>query len=194
MKNVITISRQKGSGGRTIAEIIAKRLDWQLVRREMISQAAKKAGVDDTKIESAFEHRPSLQDRITLQQRFSKYLGVLSEVIHEYANQGNVVLLGRGAHIILADDRRLFRVHLVADLETRIERIAAQYKLRGKKGLEEARRMVIDSDYTRAAYLTYVFDADWNDPLNFELVLNTTELNMEQAADAVLAAFEFCRR
>jgi cytidylate kinase len=194
VKNVITISRQKGSGGRTIAEIIARRLDWQLVRREMVSQAAKKAGVDDTKIESAFEHRPTLQDRITLQQRFSKYLGVLSDVIHEYANQGNVVLLGRGAHIILADDPRLFRVHLVADLEARIERIAAQCRLRGKKGLEEARRMVIDSDYARAAYHTYVYDAEWNDPLNFELVLNTTELTMEQAAEGILAVFEVCRR
>jgi cytidylate kinase len=183
-----------GSGGRTIAEIIAKKLDWPLVRREMVSEAAKKAGVDDTKIESAFDHRPSLQDRVTMQQRLSKYLGVLSDVIQEYADRGNVVLLGRGAHIILADDARLFRVHLVADFETRIERIATQYKLRGKKGLEEARRMVIDSDYARAAYHTYLFNVGWNDPLNFELVLNTTELTMEQAAEAVLAAFEVCRR
>jgi cytidylate kinase len=194
VKNVITISRQMGSGGLTIAEIIAKRLNWQLVRREMVSEAANTAGVDDTKIESTFEHRPSLQDRMTMQQRFSKYLDVLSDVIRKYADQGNVVLLGRGAHVILADDPRLFRVHIVADFETRVERVAAERRLKGRKGLAEARRLVLDSDYSRTAYLNYMFDADWNDPLNVELVLNTTELIPDRAAEAILAAFEVCRR
>ena len=65
MKNVITISRQMGSGGRMIAEIVAQKLGWRLVGKELISEAARKSGADESKIERVFERRLSLQDRIT---------------------------------------------------------------------------------------------------------------------------------
>lgn len=193
MKNVITISRQKGSGGTVVAGIIAAGLGWPMVRREMVTKAAAHAGVDFEKIERAFEHRPSLQDRITMQQRLGKYLDAVTNVIREYADKGNLVLLGRGANVILADDPRLFRVHAVADLETRIERTATVSGLKGKRGLQQARTMVIDSDYARTAYYNYLFDVDWNDPIINELVVNTTEMTVEQTAEMILKAFEVVR-
>lgn len=190
MKNVITISRQKGSGGREIAEMVARQLGWPLLYKEMVTDAAEKAGVDYAKIEAAFDNKPSLKARVTMRERMSKYLDVLSAVIHEYAEEGNVVLLGRGANTILGADPRLFRVHLVAELDTRIERVALKCKAKGEKGLQEARKMVIDSDYARSAYHTYLFNVDWNDPLGYDLVLNTTGITMRRAADAVLAVFD----
>jgi cytidylate kinase len=69
-------------------------------------------------------------------------------------------------------------------------RIAEQYNLKGKAGLQEARRMVINSDYSRTAYHNYLFEADWNDPLLHDMVINTTEIGVEQAARTVLEAFE----
>jgi cytidylate kinase len=194
MKNVITISRQMGSGGTVVTGIIADRLGWPLVRREMITEAAARAGVEDVKIERVFDHRPSLQDRITMQQRLGKYLDAITQVMREYADRGNVVLLGRGANVILADDPRLFRVHIVADLETRIERTATMAGLKGKRGFQEARSMVTDSDYTRIAYYNYLFDADWNDPTIYELVVNSTEMTVEQVAEIILGAFELVRK
>jgi cytidylate kinase len=193
MKNVITMSRQKGSGGTVIAGIVADRLGWPLVRREMVTEAANQAGVDFLKIESTLDHRPNLQDRTTMQAKLGKYLDAISKVIREYAERGNVVLLGRGANVILADDPRLFRVHIVADLETRIERTATMERLKGKKGLQEARTMVLDSDYSRTAYYNYLFNSDWNDPNLYELVINTTEMTVEQAADIILKTFEVVR-
>ncbi len=189
MKNVITISRQMGSGGRMIAEIVAQKLGWRLVGKELISEAARKSGADESKIERVFEQRLSLQDRITFRERSEKYIDSIRHVIADVVEEGNVVILGRGAHVIMQGDSRIFRVHLVADLEVRIARIAEQYNLKGKAGQQEARRMVINSDYARTAYHNYLFEADWNDPLLQDLVINTTALKIEQAADTVLDAF-----
>ena len=189
MKTAITISRQMGSGGRRIAEMVAERLEWRLVGKELITEAARKSGTDERKIERVFEQRLSLQDRITFRERSEKYIDSMSHVIREVVGEGRVVILGRGAHIIMQGDSRIFRVHLVAELEVRIPRIAEQYKLKGKAGGHEARRMVINSDYARTAYHNYLFEADWNDPLLHDLVINPTSISIEQAADTVLEAF-----
>lgn len=190
MKTVITISRQMGSGGRRIAEIVAEELGWRLIGKELITEAAEKSGQDAEKIERVFEQRLSLQDRITFRERSEKYIESIRRVVEDIVEQGNVVILGRGAHLLIQGDPRLFRVHLVAELEIRIVRIAEQYNLKGKAGLQEARRMVINSDYSRTAYHNYLFEADWNDPLLHDMVINTTEIGVEQAARTVLEAFE----
>ena len=141
MRNVITISRQKGSCGMWIAEELARRMCWRFICKDLISEAASKAGIDEAKMERVFEARVSLQDRITFQQRSAKYVDAMARVMREEVDKGNVVILGRGAGVILAEDRRLFRVHVVADLDTRIQRIASEQKLKGIKGLEDARRL-----------------------------------------------------
>src|SRR4030042_3558552 len=169
--------------------MVAERLEWRLVGKELITEAARKSGTDERKIERVFEQRLSLQDRITFRERSEKYIDSMSHVIREVVGEGRVVILGRGAHIIMQGDSRIFRVHLVAELEGRIPRIAEQYKLKGKAGGHEARRMVINSDYARTAYHNYLFEADWNDPLLHDLVINTTSISIEQAADTVLEAF-----
>lgn len=194
MKNVITIARQRGSGGRAVGALIAERYGWSLISKESFTESVKAKGVDEVKIGRVFERRPSLQDRMTLQQLYSKYVDVITNVIKEFAEKGDVVILGRGANLILGGDPRVFSVLFVADLETRIERMAKECGLKGKKGLEEARKKVIDSDYARAAYNTYLYDSEWNDPLNYDMVLNTTGITVQQSAEAVMSLFEMLRR
>jgi len=190
VRNVITISRQKGSGGMWIAEELARRMCWRFIGKDLISEAASKAGIDEAKMERVFEARVSLQDRITFQQRSAKYVDAMARVMREEVDKGNVVILGRGAGVILAEDRRLFRVHVVADLDTRIQRIASEQKLKGIKGLEDARRLCNESDYARATFHQYLFSVDWNSPLLYELVLNTSDMTLDQASEVILRAFE----
>jgi cytidylate kinase len=190
VRNVITISRQKGSGGMWIAEELARRMCWRFIGKDLISEAASKAGVDESKMERVFEARVSLQDRLTFQQRSAKYVDAMARVMHEEVAKGDVVILGRGAGVIMGDDRQLFRVHVVADLDTRIKRIASEQKLKGTKGLEDARRLCNESDYARATFHQYLFNVDWNSPLLYELVLNTSDMTLDQATEVILRAFE----
>jgi cytidylate kinase len=183
-----------GSGGRIIAGKVAESLGWRMIGREVVIEAARQTGFDEAKLERVFERRVSLEDRLTFQQRSGKYLGAINAVVIELAMEGNVVILGRGAGVILCDEPNIFRVHLVADLDTRIDRIAGQFGLKGEKGREEARHRVLDSDYARSAYHTYLFDADWNDPLLYDLVVNTGDLDLDQAAGIVLEAFRIMEK
>lgn len=176
-----------------IAELISARLGWPLMAKELVEEAAQMAGVDELKIRRIFEHRLSMQDRITFQQRSAKYLDAVSDAIQEFSKRGNVILLGRAANLILSGNPRVFRVNLVAEFNTRVQRIAAQCGLKGKRGLEDARKQVLDSDYARTAYHNYLFNVDWQDPMNYDLILNTTELTLDQAAEAVLRTFEVIR-
>ncbi|HEY5527727.1 MAG TPA: cytidylate kinase-like family protein [Candidatus Anoxymicrobiaceae bacterium] len=190
MRNVITISRQKGSGGMWVAEELASRLCWRFIGKDLISEAASKAGIDESKMQRVFEARVSLQDRMTFQQRSAKYVDAMARVMLDEVDKGNVVILGRGAGVIMADDRRLFRVHLVADLDTRIKRIASEQKLKGEKGMEEARKLCNESDYARATFHQYLFNVDWNSPLLYELVLNTSDITLDQATEVIVRGFE----
>jgi cytidylate kinase len=194
VKSVITISRQMGSGGRAVAEQVAVELGWRFVSKELVTETARQTGFDESKIERIFDQRLSLQDRITYEQRSAKYLEAVSKVIREFVDEGNMVILGRGAHVIMAGDPRIFRVHIVADLETRIQRMASAYGLKGKKGLAEARHRVIDSDYGRSAFHLLLFNVDWNNPLIYELVVNTTDVDLNHAAAAILSAFKILGR
>jgi len=193
VKNVVTISRQMGSGGRSAADYLSAQLGWPVVGKEIVTEAAAKKGIDPSKIERIFEHRITLQDRVTFQQKSAKYLAAIKDAIHEYAEKGDVILLGRGAHIILGDNPDVFRVYLNAEFDVRMMRIAEKHDLKGKKGLEEARRMVVESDYARASYHNYLFGVDSFDPLLYDLGLNTTWMSAQQAGDAILAVFELVR-
>jgi cytidylate kinase len=193
VRNVITISRQKGSGGMWIAEELARRLCWRFIGKDLITEAASKAGLDESKMQRVFEARVSFQDRTTFEQRSAKYVDGMAQLMLEEVDKGDVVILGRGAGVIMAEDRRLFRVHLVADLDTRIKRIASERKLRGSKGLDEARRLCNESDYARTAFHQYLFNVDWNSPLIYELALNTSDITLDQASEIILKAFEIVR-
>ena len=159
----------------------------------MVTEAAASKGIDPMKIERIFEHRISLQDRITFQQKSAKYLAAIKETIQEYADKGDVILLGRGAHIILKDHPSVFRIYLNAELDIRIARIAHKNCLKGKKGLETARQTVVESDYARASYHNYLFGVDSFDPLLYDLGLNTTWMTAQQDGDAILSVFELVR-
>jgi cytidylate kinase len=193
VKNVVTISRQMGSGGRSAADFLSDRLGLPVVGKEMVTEAAAKKGIDPGKIERIFEHRITLQDRLTVQQKSAKYLAAIKDTIQEYAEKGDVILLGRGAHIILSDHPNVFRVYLNAELDVRIARIAQKNNLKGKKGLESARQTVVESDYARASYHNYLFGVDSFDPLLYDLGLNTTWMAVKQTGDAILSVFELVR-
>jgi cytidylate kinase len=177
-----------------IAGMVAERLGWRMVGREVVTEVARQTGFDEEKIERVFERRVSLEDRLSFQHKSGKYLSAISAVIHELVGQGELVILGRGAGVIMGNDPRVFRVHLVAELDARIRRIAEQSDLKGQKGPEEARKRVLGSDYARSAYHTYLFNADWNDPLVYDLVLNTTDISLDQAANTILEGFRIIGR
>lgn len=176
---VITISRQMGSLGCQISEEIARSLDYRVVWREVINEAAIRAGVPEVALATIDELdllgiRPSVQAR-------KAYHSAVSTFMKELASEGNVIIIGRAGQVILREFVNTFHVRLYAPFEIRVERIARRHQV----SLETARVQVNASDESRRQYLKKYYNVRLDDPELYDLMLNTAHINPETAASTV---------
>lgn len=192
-REVITISRQRGSGGTLIGKQIAERLGWDFYDRELIDSVAEHIGTEPESLESHDERPPNLVHELVRQllegnrPTETQYLRSLVRILRLIRARGHAVIMGRGAHLVLPD---ALRVRIVAPLEVRIERLAEAEDL----PLAEARRVVLASDRDRGQFIQAHFGVDGADPCYYDLVLNTAALSQEQVVRVVLCAVEARKR
>jgi CMP/dCMP kinase len=109
---------------------------------------------------------------------------------------GQIIIVGRGGQMILQDWPNVIHIRIVAPLEERIQRIRAQHKLANRSFTDsvEARRAAQDeiesNDLISADYLKRFYGVDWSDPLLYHLVINTSQLNLEQATKIIIEAVQ----
>lgn len=116
-----------------------------------------------------------------------KYIEAVRTVIREMAASGNVVFVGRGAHLILKDVPGVLRVGLVAPLEDRIKIIMKREKL----DEEQARKTVLARDKAREYYIKRFFNIDQPDhPELYNLVINTSKVDEDYAVDMIVSAWK----
>lgn len=124
---------------------------------------------------------------IAMEQRTEKasdYRELVHQVIREYAEIGDVVIVGRGAQVLLRDFPGVLRVRICASEGVRIHRIMERLKV----DAEEAERQVRQSDRERARYLKHYYGVDGQDPTLYDLMLNTDRLTLDKATELVIAA------
>jgi cytidylate kinase len=187
----LTVSREKGAGGNTIARLVGTRLGWQVFDNEVVDEIAQKADVRRQLIESLDERDREMIEDIISQMLNSKhigtsaYLGYLKQVVLTLGHQGDVVIVGHGARFILPSQFGL-GVRVVAPIETRIQRIADKAHI----NLEAARVEIKRTDHERANLARHQFGHDVADPLSHDLVINTGALSVEGAAQIVIMALQ----
>jgi cytidylate kinase len=181
---VITVSREPGSGGKLIAKGIADALGLDLFHQEVIHEMAQSARVETRLLETLDEKGLSvLEDWITslVRERHlwpDEYAQHLMKVIATIGKHGRAVLVGRGANFVLPADKR-FRLRVVASHEFRVANVAQAFNI----DVKEARRRVVRTESDRKAFIRKYFNADINDPLNYDMVINTEVMSI----DAVVA-------
>jgi len=186
----ITMSMEPGSGGRIIAEKVAGRLEFDLFHRDIIKSIAKSSRMSDWVIDTVEKERLSgLEDFLSslIRKKYfhpGSYQHHLCKVIGTIARHGRVVIVGRGANFILPTAERL-AVRVIAPLETRIRNVAREYGCT----LEAAEKRVRQRQARRREYIRQAFHQEIGDPHYYDLVINTGQLTLETAADAILAAY-----
>jgi cytidylate kinase len=114
-----------------------------------------------------------------------RYFEAVREVISDLAEQGNVVLVGRGAHVILRDVASVLRVGIVARFEDRVRVIMTRERLTE----EQAQTTIEARDQARAHYFSRFFGLDVPDaPELYHLVVNTSDVDLDYAADLIIEA------
>jgi cytidylate kinase len=172
---IITISRLMGSGGIPIAQKVAEKLGYTLVDGDAIMEVADQYGLTRESLELADEKPPHFSDKLDIKHEIALHL--IELIILEYALKGNVILYGRGGQDLLKGINSVLRVRIIAPFEERVERWAEREWL----DPDRARMLVRKSDQQRAGFIKYYFDRDWDDPLGYDLVINTERLSEESA-------------
>jgi cytidylate kinase len=185
----IALSRLPYSGGGELGRRVAERLDYGLFDREMIDEIEREQGVQRRLLEGLDERFRNAIDRYVTDAfrgrsfRESEYLKHVVRTITTLAERGMAVLVGRGAPFVVEPDLGL-RVLVVAPVVFRVERLAKARDL----PVEEARDKLADEDRRRRDFVRHQFHLDQQDPVLYDLVVNTGTLSMDGAVRLVLDA------
>ena len=183
-KYVIAISREYGSGGRHVGELLAKDLGIPIYDKELIHMSAEKSGMSagfieksDESIPNAFLHNLkytaySSYDSVALYDTpvTDKVFLAQTAVLKELASEGSCVIVGRCADYILRDDPGLVTIFIRGDLKDRVNFAVENYDLAPEKAIERVKRI----DKSRTNYYKYYTSRQWGSIDNFDLVINTS--------------------
>lgn len=181
---VITVSIQPGSGGRVMAQKLAERFNFEFYNREIIQEVAKSIKIDPAVVEKIEKERLSgVEDLIASFVRDhyiwpGMYLEHLESIVQTIGEAGKAVIVGRGANFFLQPDQR-FSVRVVAPLKQRVRNVMKAFGA----SEAEAQRRVTNRQERRAAFIKKSFNADVEDPLHYDLVINTAHIGIEEAVD-----------
>ncbi len=193
--NIITITREFGAGGSEMARALAETLGWELWDRELLHQAAAVEHVPDAELERLDEQAISTADRFRLHPLYQKYLHGLKAAVEKAAEQGQVVIVGRGARHLVGDPDPSLRVgapgappdalhiRLVAPKAWRAERMA---RLNGWS-VAQAMARCTEMDRIRNRFARYFFGDKATQASEYDLIVNTGRVPLDDAA-AVAAA------
>src|ERR1700675_261423 len=188
--SIVTISHEMGAGGPEIAQKLAERLGLHYVDQELISDAALRYGVQEEKLSSLDESKPSLFERFDAETR--RTITILQTALFEFAEKDRVVLVGRAGQGGLRGIPHVVRVRVMAPFELRVKRLAK--KLSGQMGEQTNPRMVLDmarrDDTEKLGRMRYLYEVDVHDPALYDIVLNTDKLSIDAAVELVAAAVQ----
>ena len=184
---VITISREFGSGGRTIGKMVAEKLGIPCYDAELIEKIAEQSGYSAEYIKQEVEYGTGgwlsavFADRSTGLTNQDKMFSIQSRIIEELANEGPCVIVGRCADFVLRDKADCLNVFIHASMEKRAERIVKEYGERA----ESPEKRLKEKDKRRAAYHRFYTDMKWGHAQNYHVCLDSGEFGIEKCAEMI---------
>ncbi|GFO56808.1 transporter [Geomonas sp. Red276] len=179
---IITISREMGTGAYAVAKELAKRLKYPLVDRVKIEELAPNYGLTTEILERVDEKPPSYR---TAEDRLkAAHLATMELILLDCARKGNVILYGRGAQDLIKGLNNVLKVRFVAPFEDRVEKFAEREWI----DPDLARELIRKSDHQLGGFIHFYFNRDWNDPLAYDIVFNTTRISQSAMVESIVAA------
>jgi cytidylate kinase len=180
--SIITISRGTMSGGKKLAEMLAERLGYRCVSREIIVKAASDYGVPEDKLMEAIGKSPSIFQKLTFERE--RYLAYIQAILCEYAGDDNMIYHGNAGHFLLPGVSHVLRVRLLAEMPFRIEAAMAQFDLSEK----EAVKYINKVDKERVKWTRFLYGRDWRSPELYDLVFNLGRSSLDFVCRLVVHA------
>lgn len=199
---IITIARQFGTGGHEIGAELARRLGVKLLDKQILNAVASRTGAVEEAMERIEARNPLWRDDFTsfYQQYMSsaEYNGqeqdktshalfrAQAQAIREIASKESCVLIGRCGFDIFSDHPNALKIFIHSDIETRARRIAERYDI----SEQDARVMVVDTDYSRELYTKTFTGREWTDARNYDVSLDVRKFGVNGAVQFLLGCIE----
>lgn len=197
-KVVITISRQYGSGGRTIGEMLAKKLNIHYYDKELLRLASEDSGINEGLFENADEKvkmrqlfsivknvyhgqliPPESEDFVTSNNLFNYQ----AKVIKELAQEQSCVIIGRCADYVLKDYDNVLSVFIHAPFDYCMEQASKKLSMPSK----EMEKYILKTDRRRAEYYKYHTGREWTDARNYDLCLDSSKLGFDRCVEEIIS-------
>ncbi|MBQ8768079.1 MAG: cytidylate kinase-like family protein [Oscillospiraceae bacterium] len=194
-KNIITISRQFGSGGRTVGRMVAEKLGIPFYDKELVEQISLESGFAPKFVEEHGEHAPgkTMFSYAFAPQGVPGVMNGMStadflwhiqcSTIIQLAEAGPCVIVGRNADYILKDRPDALHAYIHADMEQRADRIVRLY---GESEKSPQTRLQ-EKDKRRALNYQHYTGRTWGAAENYDICLNTGKIGIEEAADIIVS-------
>lgn len=190
---IITISRELGSGGKYIGELVAKKLNIPFYDKEIMEKVAEETGFVDQFVERISEYAPSKNifayafvGRSASGESIEDYINnIQRKIILDLAEKSSCVIVGRSADYILKDKHDTLNVFICGDIEEKKKRLSS---LRGITE-EEAEKLMKETDKKRSINYKYYTGQTWGNIKNYTMVLNSTKIGVEKCADIITSAY-----
>jgi hypothetical protein len=191
----ITISRQMGAGGIEVAALLADRLInnservWTVFDRNLAELLWKKQDLPAPVCRFLEQDIPkgiqdAVQELLGVRTTGSHLVEHTTLTVLRLACLGNAIFIGRGANIIMANQKLALHVRLVAPFADRVRQIEEHHRL----STQEAVELIAATDDTRRRYIKHHFRAEIDDPINYHFVVNTGSIGYEEAARMIADA------
>ena len=196
---VVTMSREAGARGNTIAEAVVERVrteqsiprwhPWTLFNQNLIQCVIEEHSLPEST--SGYLGEQGAGDiSLMVAELLGLHPGVYNtarrtaETIRRIARAGNAVIVGRGGNIITADIAHAIHVRLIGSKQTRSNHYALHAGISHAKAVAEIARI----DRARMRYLKTHYQTDINDPLRYDIVLNTDRMGDDEASGIIVTA------
>lgn len=177
---IITVSRQRYSWGDEISKKVADDLGYDFIDKEKIGEALALLGLPASQMERFDEKKPSIWDALAIQHE--KFSCLMKAVIYDFAAKDDALILGRGAQVLLKNFPGVLHLRIVAPFKVRLKRMMEQDGYDEKNGEKVLRQRDRDS----SGYIRAFYNADWNDPDYYDLVINTATLSSGTATEMIM--------
>lgn len=181
---IITISREHGSQGKKIGELVAQQLGIPYYYKELTALAAQESGLEQAYIDKVNSNDgEEIMQELYLTTSPAKYaIEAQDQVLQEIAKRGSCVIVGRAADYVLRDNPQVLRIFIHAPLEYRVRNVMKMYDDDEKSAIKNVKR----SDKNRADYYSMISGQKWGNSANYDLCINAA-LGKTKAANLIAA-------
>lgn len=184
-KMLLTIGREFGSEGHEIGRMLAERLGIEIFDKDLLYKVAEQSGIAADELARVDEKKSNrwLQPYLAFGYSYGslddKLFQLQTQLINEWADRGNCIIVGRLGDYILREDPDCLKIFIYAPFEERVAIISNKHGLTP----ERARRLVKRMDATREQYYHYYTKGKWNVKEGKDILLNRATFGIEGCVD-----------